>query len=109
MAYDTVLGERIKGMLANEGGYVEKHMFGGVAFMVNGNMACGVHKDRLIARIPTEDYSTSLSMPFVDVFDISGRPMAGWITVKPEGVASNEALRAWIQKAVAFARSLPSK
>ena len=84
-------------------------MFGGVGFLINGNMACGVYKNDLIVRIDPEKYKDALSRPHVKVFDITGRPMKGWIMVQPEGCKTGRSLKAWVEKGVAFARSLPGK
>ncbi len=109
MPYNEKLAERIRAKLNGTKGLTEKKMFGGVGFMVDGNMACGVHKQDLIVRLSDEDSDAALKRAHVRVFDMTGRPMKGWITVQPEGVATAKALDAWIEKGVSFARSLPPK
>jgi hypothetical protein len=109
MPYDEKLAERIRTKLKGTRGLTEKRMFGGVGFMVNGNMACGVHKNDLIVRLSDEGADAALKRAHVRVFDMTGRPMKGWITVQPEGVKTDNALHAWIDSSVAFAKSLPPK
>lgn len=109
MAYDEGLAERVRQLLDESAGLVEKKMFGGVGFLLQGNMACGVHKDYLIVRISPESQEAALRQPNVRVFDLTGRPMSGWILVEKEGVAEEEALRYWVQRGIDYARSLPPK
>jgi TfoX/Sxy family transcriptional regulator of competence genes len=109
MPYDTLLAIRIRAALGPLPELVEKKMFGGVGFLINGNMACGVHKNELIVRVGPDDYDKALSRPHTHVFDMTGHPMAGWVMVRPEGCATESALRAWVVQGLAFARSLPSK
>jgi TfoX/Sxy family transcriptional regulator of competence genes len=90
-------------------GLVEKKMFGGICFLVNGNMACGAIKTDLIVRVGPERYAEALACPHVRPFDFSGRPMAGWVYVGAEGCASEQELIDWIGQGVGFARSLPAK
>jgi len=109
MAFDTELAERIRTRLKRTTGLQEKKMFGGVAFLVNGNMACGVHKNELMVRIPPERNAELLARPHTRPFDLSGRPMAGWILVGPDGCSDDDQLATWIKLGVDFARSLPAK
>ena len=109
MPYDTLLAARIRAALGPLPELVEKKMFGGVGFMVNGNMACGVHKNNLIVRVGPASYEEDLSRPHTHFFDMTGHPMAGWIMVAPEGCATQSALRAWVGQGLAFARLLPAK
>ena len=109
MAYDTVLAQRIKAAIADEPGFTEKVMFGGIGFMLNGNMACGVNKDDLIVRVGPQAYDNALQQPYTREFDFTGRPMKGWVMVSPEGTVSDEDLQRWINKGVAFAATLPKK
>jgi len=108
MAYDESLAERIRKSVGARKGFVEKKMFGGVAFLLNGNMCVGVHKDALIVRIDPAETGDALKAKHTRVFDLTGRPMKGWILVEPAGVAG-AALARWIDRAVAFAGSLPKK
>ncbi len=110
MAYDEGVADRMRGLLADESGLSEKKMFGGIAFLINGNMACGVNRDALIVRIDPAAQSTALAEPGVRDFDLSGgRPMKGWIMVDPDGYAKAAQLKKWVSRGVAFARSLPPK
>lgn len=84
-------------------------MFGGVGFLLNGNMCCGVWKEFLILRVGTDMHSELLRKEFVREFDITGRAMRGWIMVEPEGFKDRRALRRWIQHAIDFVQTLPAK
>jgi len=88
---------------------VEKVMFGGIGYLVNGNMACGVYQDYLIVRVGQEGYQSALEAPATKVFDITGRAMTGWVMVAPEGCETEDELKSWVQAGVNFALSLPSK
>ena len=109
MAYDENLAERIRAKLKCTRGLSEKKMFGGVGFMINGNMACGVIKQDMVVRLNGDEAEAALQRAHVKVFDMTGKPMKGWILVEPQGVASDKALQAWINQSTAFARSLPPK
>jgi TfoX/Sxy family transcriptional regulator of competence genes len=109
MAYDLKLAERVSQALDGIPGIVEKKMFGGVGYMITGNMACGVNKDELIVRVGPEKYQDALDQPHVSVFDMSGRPMSGWVTVSPAGYADERDLKRWVQMGVDFASTLPEK
>jgi hypothetical protein len=109
MAYDELLALRIRAVLGFLPHLQEKKMFGGVGFLVNGNMACGVHKNDLIVRVGAANYKQALSRPHTHVFDMTGRPMAGWVMVSPAGFVSESGLKAWVEQGLAFARSLPVK
>lgn len=109
MPYDEVLARRVSEVLAANELVETKKMFGGVGYMVKGNMACGVHGDRLIVRVGPDRYAEALADPFTDEFDLTGRPMKGWITVRPEGTESREELVAWIEQGLVFVHSLEPK
>jgi TfoX/Sxy family transcriptional regulator of competence genes len=109
MPYDTLLTTRIRAALGPLPELIEKTMFGGVGFLVNGNMACGVHKNDLIVRVGPAGYAAALSRPHTKVFDMAGRPMSGWVMVEPQGCATESDLQAWLAQGLAFARSLPGK
>jgi TfoX/Sxy family transcriptional regulator of competence genes len=109
MAYDEVLAQRIRDVLEGTSDLVEKKMFGGVGFMIQGNMACGVNKEDLIVRVGPDGYEQALNQPHTRVFDMNGRPMKGWITVSAEGYEDQQKLTEWLNKGVDFARSLPAK
>jgi TfoX/Sxy family transcriptional regulator of competence genes len=108
MSYDDLLAIRIRASLGPLPGLVEKKMFGGVGFLVNGNMACGVHRDDLIVRIGAANYEEALTRPHARPFDMTGRPMAGWVMVSLAGCATETELKAWLDQGLAFARSLPA-
>ena len=109
MAYDEALADRIQGILTGQPGLEAKKMFGGVGFMVQGNMACGVHKDMLIVRVGPDAYEQSMAYPHTRPFDITGRAMKGWVMVMSDGYESDRALEDWVQRGVDFALTLPSK
>ena len=109
MAYDEVLALCVREMLAGTLNLEVKKMFGGVGYLVNGNMACGVHKDYLIVRVGPELYQAALDQPHTSVFDITGRPMTGWVMVAPEGFGSDYGLKSWVMRGLDFAASLPQK
>ncbi len=109
MAYDEKLAERMRVRLKGTRNLAEKKMFGGVGFLINGNMACGVLKQEAILRLSDDDFDAALKKNHVRVFDMTGRPMKGWVLVAPAGLSTDRALHAWMDKAVTFARSLPPK
>src|SRR5512133_1740816 len=105
MAYNTKLAERIRAQLDGVP-YVEKKMFGGVGFLLNGNLACGVNKDDLIVRVDPEKHAALLKKPYVRPFDITGRPMKGWLLVESDGCKTEKQLKTWIKEGVEFALTL---
>lgn len=109
MAYDAGLVERLRDALSGQEELIEKKMFGGVAFMVRGNMACGVLEDGLIVRVGRERYGEAVMEPHTKPLDITGRPMTGWVVVESLGQASDEDLERWVKEGVAFALTLPAK
>ena len=109
MAFSESLAARIRDALARTRGVQEKKMFGGIGFLLNGNMLVGVWKDSLIVRPGPEEGEEALREPHVRVFDITGRPMKGWILVAPEGVEFDDQLKAWIARATQFVGTLPAK
>lgn len=84
-------------------------MFGGIAFLLNGNMCVGVHKDELIVRVDVEQTDTLLKGKHTRLFDLTGRPMKGWLLVEPKGLATEAALAKWVGLASTYAASLPAK
>ena len=109
MAYDEGLAHRVRDIINDEAGLVEKKMFGGVGFMLDGNMACGVNKDDLIVRVGPDRDEQALIQPHTRPFDITGRPMKGMIYVDEAGYDSDEDLQAWIDRGLAFVTELPPK
>lgn len=109
MAYDEELEARIAAALAGQPGLVSKMMFGGVAFLVQGNMACGVHKDMLMVRVGPDAYDQAMQESNTRQFDLTGRVMKGWVTVDPEGISKQADLERWVQAGLEFALTLPPK
>ena len=109
MAFSEELAERIRRRLARRKGIEEKKMFGGIGFLLNGNLLVGVWKESLIARLGPDDGDEALKEPHVSEFDITGRAMKGWALVAPEGVEGDDELSGWVQRAVKFVAKLPAK
>jgi TfoX/Sxy family transcriptional regulator of competence genes len=109
MAFDQGLAQRMREQLADTGGETEKQMFGGLAFLVDGNMCVGVIGEELIARVGLDATDAALERPGSRLFDFSGRPMKGWITVAPDALEDDDALAGWIDDALGFVRTLPPK
>ena len=109
MAFNEILAARIRQALARKKGIEEKKMFGGVGFLLHGNLLVGVWKDSLIVRVGPDTYDVALLEPHVREFDITGRAMKGWVLVEPEGVEDGDQLKDWIQRAVKFVGALPPK
>ena len=109
MAYDEELAARVRRALGRKRGLSEKKMFGGVGFMLDGNMCCGILGDSLVVRMSPEQAVAALREPDVRVFDITGRPMKGWVVVDAPGIATDESLQRWVGIGAAFAAALPPK
>lgn len=110
LAFDEQLAGRVRKRLGRRAGLSEKRMFGGLAFLLNGNMCCGVHGQELIVRLDPAETDEALAEPHTRVFDLSGRPMkGGWILVKPTGLADDKALAKWVRVGVDYASALPKK
>lgn len=109
MAFDEALAARIRKQLGRRKGIVEKKMFGGLAFLLNGNMAVGVHGDEMIVRLEPEASEKALAQKHTRVFDLTGKPMKGWILVDAAGTKSDAALAEWVAMGIGYAASLPSK
>jgi TfoX/Sxy family transcriptional regulator of competence genes len=110
MPYDQNLAERIRSVLKEPPTIVEKKMFGGVGFILNGNLACGVQGDDLIVRVGLENNDTALSQSHVRPFmPVPGKPMAGWILVAPEGTFTDQELEKWVRAGYEYASVLPEK
>ncbi len=109
MAYDMMLAQRMRDRLRQVPHLVEKAMFGGIAFMINGNLACGVHKNSMIVRVGMENHAQAMALPHTRPFDMTGRPMAGWVLVDPEGCESDEQIQKWIDMGLDYAGTLPAK
>jgi TfoX/Sxy family transcriptional regulator of competence genes len=109
MAFSESLAAHIRHALARKKGVEEKKMFGGVGFLLHGNLLVGVWKDSLIVRLGPEEGEEALKEPHVKAFDITGRPMKGWMLIEPEGIKSEHQLSDWIQRAAKFVATLPPK
>lgn len=109
MTYDDGLAHRIRQYLDDEPGLAEKELFGGLGFMIDGNMACGVIEDSMIARVGPDAYEDALEAPHARPFDFTGRPMRGWVFVDPPGVSEDEDLAAWLDRCLDFVGTLPPK
>ena len=109
MAYDEKLAERVRAALSRKQGVSERSMFGGLAFMVNGNMCCGVVGSDLMLRLGKAGAAKALGEKHARPMDFTGRPMRTMVYVEPAGLRAEAGLRAWIDRAVTFARTLPAK
>lgn len=110
MAYDEELAERIRRHLGADPGISEKRMFGGLAFLLHGNMAVGVSGGGgLMVRVGPEGTDAALARPGARLFDMTGRPMRGWIVVDPSALADDQVLGEWIDEGYGFAAELPPK
>ena len=107
MAYSDALAAQVRALLP--GSAIEKKMFGGLAFLLDGNMACGVLGDELIVRVGRANDEAASEKPHTRPFDFTGRPMRGWIVVMPPGLADTGALEAWVLAGARTAESLPPK
>ena len=109
MAYDEGLAHRIRALTAHQPGVDEKKMFGGLAFMKDGHMAVGVRESDLMVRIGKAQYEAALARPHVRKMDFTGRPLAGFVYVAPEGTERDDALEGWIHQAFQFVATLPPR
>ena len=109
MAYDEELAERIRRALAGRQGVSEKKMFGGIAFILRGNMCCGIVGDELMVRVGPGRFQEALAEPHARPMDFTGRPMRGMVYVTPEGCRTDEALKRWVEQGLNFAATLPPK
>ena len=110
MAYDENLAQRVRENLLGTPNMTEMKMFGGIAFLINGNMPCGVTQNDLIVRLGPGASDQALAAPHTKPFAMTGRaPMSGWVQVEPAGFATQEALQAWITQGLDYARSLQPK
>ena len=109
MTEDEKLIARIRPILRRRKGFSEKRMFGGVCFMINGNMCAGTWKGALIVRLARENHEATLAEPHTKPADMAGRVMKGWALVEPAGIATEDALKSWVRRAAKFAGSLPPK
>ena len=109
MAFDEGLAERIRELLRERSGVIERKMFGGLAFMLNGYMFVGIVGDTLMARVGPDGYAKALAQKHVREMDFTGKPMKGYVYVAPEGIESDAALEHWVSRCAAFVGTLPPK
>ncbi|MCB9513858.1 MAG: TfoX/Sxy family protein [Candidatus Latescibacteria bacterium] len=109
MAYDERLADRVRKFLASRRGVTEKRMFGGICWLVHGNMACGIVHDLLMVRVGPDSFEDALARPHTRPMDFTGRPSRGMVYVEPAGVKAGSALAAWVKRGADFAASLPKK
>ena len=110
MAYDDELADRLRELVASEAGLTEKRMFGGLAFLINGNMAVSASgQGGLLLRVDPAQTESLVSPPQVRRFEMRGREMDGWLRVDDEGVKTKRQLESWVKTGAAYARSLPPK
>ena len=109
MPYDPGLAERLHGVVARKRGMVEKKMFGGIGWMLNGNMCVGVYKDFLIIRVGENKAGALSGKGGVRPMDITGKPMKGWLMVAPDGYEDDAALKLYTKAAIDFVQTLPQK
>jgi hypothetical protein len=107
--YDESLAQRIRFQLGTMQPFTERKMFGGIAFLINGNMACGIVGDELMARTGPEHFAGALARPHTRPMDFTGRPMKGMLYVGAEGLGGDDELAAWVSLCAGFAGSLPPK
>lgn len=109
MAYDEALAQRIRSRIGEHPGLSERKMFGGIVFMIGGNMAVGVNDSDLMVRVGKDGHTEAVARPGARVMDFTNRPMKGWVWVAPAGFSDDERLSEWIAQGVAFAEGLPAK
>jgi len=109
MAYDKKTADRVQKVVSKLKGTSGRNMFGGICHFLHGNMFCGVYKEYLILRLGEKGAAEALRSSFVRPLDITGRPMKGWVMVRPAGFAEEESLFAWLDEAKQFVSTLPKK
>jgi hypothetical protein len=109
VAYDESLAERVRGVFGEDPRLHEQKMFGGIAFMISGNMCVGVAGDDLMVRVGKDSYEDALAQPHAREMDFTGRPMRGIVFVDAGGVGTDAALEHWVDRGLAFAGALPAK
>ncbi len=109
MAYSELLADKVEKIVLEEPGFTMKKMFGGVCFLLRGNMACGVLNNDLIVRVGPADYDKCLALPQTKKFDITGKAMKGWVMVSFDDEKGLDDLQSWVKRGVAFALELPPK
>lgn len=109
MAYDAKLAQHVRRILDSQPHVTEREMFGGIVFMVKGNIACGVMGDELLVRVGSEQRTPALNEPHVRPFQMTGRPSKGWVIVGTPEITSGAGLKKWVKRSIEFASTLPAK
>jgi TfoX/Sxy family transcriptional regulator of competence genes len=109
VAYDEQLAQRIRAALKGRRGVSEKKMFGGLSFLLHGNMCCGIAKGELMVRVGPVAYEKALARKHARPMDFTGKPLKGYVYVAPQGIRSQRDLRGWVEQGLAFARGLPTR
>ncbi len=109
MAFSELLADRVRAALARRRGVSEKKMFGGVAFLANGHMFCGVNRDDVVVRVGPDAWAKALSRKHARPMDFTGRPLSGYVYVAPPGVRTAASLKTWVDQGLRFARTLPPR
>jgi TfoX/Sxy family transcriptional regulator of competence genes len=109
MGYDEKMAERVRRILSGRRDVVEKKMIGGLSFMVNGSMCCGLTSTAFMVRVGPEAYKRALAQPHARPMDFTGRPLTGFVYVEPEGYQTDAALAKWVQRGIDFVSTLPAK
>ena len=109
MAYDEQFAERVRTIVREEAGYDEKKMFGGLAFMIEGNMAVGVMKDGLMVRLDPDDFDGALQKPGTSPFEMGKKQSNNWVSVEESVLDEDSELESWVAQGIDFARTLPPK
>lgn len=109
MAYDEGVAERVRELVGGREGFSERKMFGGVCFMLNGNMFAGVIRDDLMLKVGKPAFEDALAQPHARPMDFAGRPMTGMVYVAPPGFESKAALQEWLDRALSFVGEMPAK
>ena len=109
MPYNEALAEKIRKLVKKRRGVTEKKMFGGLCFLFNGKMCCGVEKNRLVVRVGPKKYDTLLTRQHVRPMDFTGKPLTGFIYVVPLGLKSSTVLKQWVNLGLAYAKSVQRK
>lgn len=109
MAFDETLAERVRSLLKRRKGFAEKKMFGGLCFLQNGNMVCGINDDKLMLRLGNDEAAAALSEKHVAPMDFTGRALKSMVFVEPAGTKSDADLKAWVERAWTIGKTMPPK
>lgn len=109
MAYDLALAQRVRKLIGSSRGLTEREQFGGIAFLLRGNVACGIIGDELLVRVGPERHDEAMQSKEAKPFSLTGRPSKGWILVRPAGLKAPASLKKWVEMGLDFAKTLPPK